>query len=119
MRFVKVTGFGKATEPEKNDDQEHRPQAEIPGRTRRVQDTNWIIQTLEFELRKILKILGIVVWEQVFEGWHRLNDGNFRPLFLQNSNRRVKKRPEILCDYDVLASRLVDKVRDCRSGISG
>jgi hypothetical protein len=45
--------------------------------------------------------------------------GNFGPLFLQNSNCCIYKRIEILCDYDVLAPRLIDEVGDTGGGILG
>ena len=80
-----------------------------------MQDTKWIIQTLEFKFRKILKVLGIVVWEQVLEGWDQLDDRDLRPLFLQNNHRRIYKRLEVMCDHDVLTSRLVYEMGDGRS----
>ena len=71
MRFVNVIAFGNATEPEKNNrHHKYRSQTEIPGRTRGVQENDWVVQTLEFRFGKILEIVGIVVWEQVSEGWH-------------------------------------------------
>lgn len=82
-----------------------------------MQEDNWIVQILELRFRKILKILGIVVWKQVREGWHQLNDGNLGPLFLQNGNRRVYKRFEVRCDDEVLALRLIDEVGDTRGRI--
>jgi hypothetical protein len=84
-----------------------------------VQETNWVVQTLEFGFREVLKIVGIVVWEQVLEGWHQLDDRNLGTLFFQDSNRRICKRLEVRCDYDVLASRLVDEVGNTRSRIPG
>lgn len=115
-----MIGFGKATEPErKKRHHNHQLQARIPERTRRVQETNRVIQILEFGFRKVVKILRVVVRKQVFEGWHKLDDRNFGPLFLQNSDCRIYKRLEILCDYYVLASRLIDEVGDSGSRISG
>jgi len=120
VRFVYVIGFGKATEPEKKKRHRiHQLQARIPERTRGVQETDRVIQTLEFGFRKVVKILRVVVREQVFEGWHKLDDRDFGPLFFQNSSCRIYKRLEILCDYYVLASRLIDEVGDSGSRISG
>ena len=119
VRFVNVIGFGKATEPEKKHHRIHRSQAGISEHTRGVQETNRVIQTLEFGFRKVVKILRVVIWEQVFEGWHQLDDRGFRPLFLQNSNCCICERPKILRDYYVLAFRLSDEVGDSRSRISG
>jgi len=120
LRFVAVIGFGNATEPENNNHHhECRSRTEIPGRTGGVQDKHRVVQTLEFRLRKILKVLGVVVWEQVFEAWHQPDDGAFGTLFLQNSNCRICKRLEVRCDYDMLAFRLIDEVGDSRSRIPG
>ena len=50
--------------------------------TRRVQYANWIVWTVESRLGKVLKIIRVVVWEQVFEGWHQLDLRYHGPLFL-------------------------------------
>jgi len=91
----------------------------MPERTGGVQDKHWVVQPFEFRFRKVLKVLGIVVWEQVFEGWHQLDDRDFGPPFLQDSNCRICKRLEVRCDCDVLASRLIDEVGDTRGRIPG
>jgi len=119
-RFVKVIGFGNATEPENNNHRrECRSQTKTPGRTGGVQDEDWIVRTFEFKFGKILKVLGIVVWEQVFEGWHQLDDRDFRPLFLQNSNCRICKWLEVRRDQDILAPRLIDEVGNSSGRIPG
>lgn len=84
-----------------------------------MQETNRVIQTLEFGFRKVVKILRVVVREQVFEGRYELNDRDFGPLFAQNSSCRIYKRLEVLCDYYALASRLIDEVGNSGSRISG
>jgi hypothetical protein len=101
------------------DHHKHHPQIKTPGRTRRMQEINWVFQTLEFRFRKILKISGIVVWEQVLESWHQLDDRNLEPLFLYNGERRIYERLEVWCDYNILGSRLMNKVDDKRSRILG
>jgi len=82
-----------------------------------VQDENWIVQTLEYRHRKILEILGIVVWEQVLEGWHRLDDGNCGPLFRQNSNSRIHQWLEIQREHDVLGSSFIYEMGNSRGRI--
>lgn len=84
-----------------------------------MQQTDRVIQTLELGFRKVLEAVGIVVWEQFTEVWHQLNGGYFGPLLLQNDDCRIYKRPEIKCDYDVLASCLIDEMGNSRGGISG
>ena len=83
-----------------------------------MQETNRIVQTLEFRLREILEILGNFFWEQILENWHRLDDRNLESLFRHYSDRRICERHEVLCNYNVLASRLIDEVGDCGSRIS-
>ena len=118
MRFVRATGFGNATDPE-NGRHEYGSRTEMPVRTRGMQDGNWIVQTLEFGFRKILKILRIVVWEQIFEGRDQSDDGNLGPLVLQDRNCCIYKQLEVRCDYDVLAPRLVEEVGDAGGRIPG
>ena len=118
MRFVKVTGFGNATDPE-NGRHGYGSRTEMPVRTRGMQDCNWIVRTLEFGLRKIFEILRIVVWEQIFEGRDQSDDRNLGSLVLQDSNCCIYKRLEVRCDYDVLAPRLIEEVCDAGGGIPG
>ena len=82
-----------------------------------MQETNWVFQTLKFRFRKILEIHRIVVREQVLEGWHRLDYRDLEPLLFQDSDRRICERLEVRCDYNVLASRLINKVGDSGSRI--
>lgn len=117
MRFVKVMGFGNATEPASNDPHKYRSQTGVPGRTGGVQKDNWVIQTLESRFREVLKILGIVLWKQVFEGWHQPEDRNLGPLFFQNNECRIHERLEVRCEYEVLTPRLIDEVGDTRGRI--
>ena len=118
MRFVKVTGFGNATEPEEERcHRQHQPQTETLGHTRRVQEKNRIVQTLELRCRKILEILRIVVWEQVLEGCNRLNSRNCRPLIHQDSNRCIHQWLEVQCEHDVLGPRLINQMSDSRGRI--
>lgn len=82
-----------------------------------MQETNRVFWTHKFRFRKILEILGIVVWEQVLEGWHLLDDRDLDPPLLQNSDRCICKRLEVRCDYNMFASRLINEVGDSRRGI--
>jgi len=117
-RLVKVIGFGNAVEPEREKHRhKHRTQTETPGHTGRVQDKSGIVQTLECRHRKILEVVRVVVWEQVLEGWHRLDDRNCRPLLRQNSNRRIHQRLEIQREHDVLGSSLIDEMGNGRGRI--
>ena len=82
-----------------------------------MQETNWVFQTPKFRFRKILKTLGVVAWEQVLEGWHRLDYRGLESLLFQDSDRRICERLEVRCDYNVLASCLINKVGDSGSRI--
>jgi hypothetical protein len=116
-RFVKAIGFGNETEPGNNNHHEYRSRTKVPKRTGGMQEADLVVQTLEFKFRKILKIIRIVVGEQVLKRWHRLDDRNVGLLFFQKNNCRVCKRFKVWCDYDVPASRLLDEMGNTRRRI--